>query len=188
MLLFKLNLLALTLLQAEIGFDLRSMWNQSGIVAKSVIIVLAIMSAWSIGVMIDRVLAYSAARKQSREFAPLVAGCLKEGKIDEAINVSEQNKKSHLAKVVVAGLQEFQAHQSSSRNTRRSYRSLQARFGPGYGHHERRTEAWHQRLGDHRQHRALRRIVRNGVRHHQRVPGHVVGKVHRSFSGGGWNF
>ena len=32
MLLFKLNLLAITLLQAEIGFDLRSMWNQSGIV------------------------------------------------------------------------------------------------------------------------------------------------------------
>ena len=114
MLLFKLNMLALTLLEGEIGFDLRSMWNQSGPVAKSVIIVLAVMSAWSIGVMIDRVLAYSAARKQSREFAPLVAGCLKEGKIDEAINVSEQNKKSHLAKVVVAGLQEFQAHQSSS--------------------------------------------------------------------------
>ena len=105
MLLFKLNMLAITLLEGEIGFDLRSMWNQSGPVAKSVIIVLAVMSAWSIGVMIDRVLAYSAARKQSREFAPLVAGCLKEGKIDEAINVSEQNKKSHLARVVVAGLQ-----------------------------------------------------------------------------------
>jgi biopolymer transport protein ExbB len=39
---------------------------------------------------------------------------LKEGKIDEAINVSEQNKKSHLAKVVVAGLQEFSAHQVST--------------------------------------------------------------------------
>jgi biopolymer transport protein ExbB len=111
---YKLNLLALTLLDGEIGFDLTSMWRQSGTVAKSVIIVLAIMSAWSIGVMIDRLLAYSAARKQSREFAPLVAGCLKEGKIDEAISVSEQNKKSHLAKVVVAGLQEFQAHQISA--------------------------------------------------------------------------
>ena len=30
MLLFKLNLLAITLLEGEIGFDLRSMWNQSG--------------------------------------------------------------------------------------------------------------------------------------------------------------
>jgi biopolymer transport protein ExbB len=114
MLLAKLNLLAFTLLQAEVGFDLPSMWRQSGIPAKAVIVVLGIMSAWSIGVMIDRLLAYSSARKQSREFAPLVAGCLKEGKIEEAISVSEQNKKSHLAKVVVAGLQEFSAHMSSS--------------------------------------------------------------------------
>ncbi len=114
MLFYKLNFLAITLLDGEIGFDLTAMWRQSGTVARSVIIVLAIMSAWSIGVMIDRLLAYSAARKQSREFAPLVAGCLKEGKIDEAISVSEQNKKSHLAKVVVAGLQEFQAHQISA--------------------------------------------------------------------------
>jgi biopolymer transport protein ExbB len=113
MLLLKLNLLAITLLQGEVAFDLRSMWNQSGNAAKGVIIVLGVMSAWSIGIFIDRLLAFSAAKKQSREFAPLVAGCLKEGKIDEAISVSEQNTKSHLAKVVVAGLQEFQAHQAS---------------------------------------------------------------------------
>ncbi len=61
------------------------------------------MSAWSIGVMIDRALSFSSARKQSREFAPAVAGCLKEGKIEEAISVAEQNKRSHLAKVVEAG-------------------------------------------------------------------------------------
>ena len=115
MLLVKLNLLAITLLQGEqVGFDIMSMWRQSGVPAKAVIVILGIMSAWSIGVMIDRLLAYSAAKKQSREFAPLVAGCLKEGKIDEAIGVSEQNKKSHLAKVVVAGLQEFSAHQAST--------------------------------------------------------------------------
>src|SRR5206468_1563036 len=34
----------------------------------------------------------------------------KEGKIEEAISVAEQNKRSHLAKVVEAGLQEFRAH------------------------------------------------------------------------------
>jgi biopolymer transport protein ExbB/biopolymer transport protein TolQ len=38
-----------------------------------------------------------------------VAGCLREGKIEEAIGVAEQNKRSHLAKVVEAGLQEFRA-------------------------------------------------------------------------------
>src|ERR1044071_6793778 len=104
-----LNFLGMMLLQ-EVGFDLRSMWAQMGFAARAVVILLAIMSAWSIGVMIDRYIAFSQARKQSREFAPAVAGCLKEGKIEEAISVAEQNKRSHLAKVVEAGLQEFRAH------------------------------------------------------------------------------
>jgi biopolymer transport protein ExbB/biopolymer transport protein TolQ len=85
-----------------------------GIVAKCVVIVLFIMSAWSIGVMIDRLIAYSAARKQSRAFAPAVAGALREGKLDEAVKIADRFNKSHLAKVVVAGLQEFKAHQTST--------------------------------------------------------------------------
>ena len=110
MLLVKLNFFAMMVLQQEVGFDLPTMWHNMGTPAKGVVILLAIMSAWSIGVMIDRYLAFSQARKQSREFAPAVAGCLKEGKIEEAISVAEQNKRSHLAKVVEAGLQEFRAH------------------------------------------------------------------------------
>src|SRR6478735_7824547 len=50
----------------------------------------------------------------SRQIAPAVAGALREGKIDEAIKVAERNKKSHLAKVVTAGLMEFRAHQQSA--------------------------------------------------------------------------
>ncbi len=96
------------------GFDPLSMWHQMGWPARIVVIVLFIMSAWSIGVMIDRWIAFSSARKQSRVFAPAVAGALKDGKIDEAISIAEQNKRSHLAKVVTAGLQEFQAHQVSA--------------------------------------------------------------------------
>jgi len=98
------------MLLQEVSFDLRGMWATMGWMARGVVIILAVLSAWSIGVMIDRYIAFSAARKQSREFAPAVAGCLKEGKIEEAISVAEQNKKSHLAKVVEAGLQEFRAH------------------------------------------------------------------------------
>jgi biopolymer transport protein ExbB/biopolymer transport protein TolQ len=92
---------------AGIGWDPISIWRQMGVLAKIVVVVLFIMSGWSIGIMIDRYMAYSAARKQSRMFAPAVAGALREGKIDEAIKVAERNKKSHLAKVVTAGLQEF---------------------------------------------------------------------------------
>src|SRR3989442_5386561 len=112
MLLAKLNYFAMMMLLqgSEVNFDLRSMWGNMGFAARAVVVLLAVMSAWSIGVMIDRYIAFSQARKQSREFAPAVAGCLKEGKIEEAIRVAEQNKRSHLAKGVEAGLQEFRAH------------------------------------------------------------------------------
>jgi len=108
--------LGLWLFQAEepVGFDPISMWRSMGWPARSVVILLFVMSAWSIGVMIDRWIAYSSARKQSRLFAPAVATALKDGKIEEAISIAEQNKRSHLAKVVTAGLQEFQAHQVSA--------------------------------------------------------------------------
>jgi biopolymer transport protein ExbB len=112
----QLQVWAFWLLQEStgVGWDPKSLWNQMGTLAKFVVVVLFIMSAWSIGVMIDRLMAFSAARKQSRQFAPAVAGALREGKLDEAVKIADRYKKSHLAKVVVAGLQEFQAHQISS--------------------------------------------------------------------------
>jgi biopolymer transport protein ExbB/biopolymer transport protein TolQ len=94
-------------------YDLLAMWNHMGWPARTIAIILFTMSAWSIGVMMDRWLAFSAARKQSRQFAPAVAGALREGKLDEAIRVAERNKKSHLAKVVSAGLHEMRAHEQS---------------------------------------------------------------------------
>jgi biopolymer transport protein ExbB/biopolymer transport protein TolQ len=112
----QLHVWSLYLLQEAggVGWDPISLWHQMGWPAKTVVIILFFMSAYSIGVMIDRVLAYNAARQQSRSFAPAVAGALRESKLDEAVKIADRYKKSHLAKVVVAGLQEFQAHQISS--------------------------------------------------------------------------
>ena len=100
--------------EAAVGWDPISLWKQMGWLARGVVIILFIMSAWSIGVMIDRWIAFSGARKQSRMFAPQVAGALRDGKIEEAVRVAERYRKSHLAKVVTAGLQEFKAHQDSA--------------------------------------------------------------------------
>src|SRR5258707_3967959 len=112
----QLQVWSLWLLQEApaVGWDPRSLWNQMGFLAKCFGVGLFFMSAWPIGVMIDRFRAYSAARKHSRGFAPAVAGALREGKLDEAVKIADRYKKSHLAKVVVAGLQEFQAHQIST--------------------------------------------------------------------------
>jgi biopolymer transport protein ExbB len=95
------------------GVGFMELWNNMGLLARGVVVLLAIMSIWSIGVMFERYMTYRAARKQSRDFAPAVAEALRTGNIRDAIELAEQNRKSHLAKVVAAGLQEFQAHQGS---------------------------------------------------------------------------
>jgi biopolymer transport protein ExbB/biopolymer transport protein TolQ len=100
--------------EAPVEFTLWDMLRRMGAIALMVVIILAIMSMYSIAVMIERLLSFNAAKKQSREFAPRVAGALRDGKIDEAITVSDKYKKSHLAMVVNSGLQEFQAHQLST--------------------------------------------------------------------------
>ena len=99
---------------APVDFDVLSMWGNMKWPARMVVITLFIMSAWSIGVMIYRAIAFNGARNQSRQFAPAAAGALREGKLDEAIKIADRFGKSHLAKVMVAGLQEVRAHQMSS--------------------------------------------------------------------------
>ena len=95
-------------------FTITEMVKNLGAVALVVLIILLIMSMYSIAIMVERFLTYSAAKKQSREFAPRVAQALKNDRIEEAINISDKHKKSHLAMVVNAGLQEFRAHGQSS--------------------------------------------------------------------------
>lgn len=115
----------LTLISYQVAFFLQeasqtedfTMWGmiqKMGWTARAVAIILAFMSMYSIAVMIERFLTYKAARDQSREFAPRVAQALKDNRIEEAINISDRHRKSHLAIVVNAGLQEFQAHQMSN--------------------------------------------------------------------------
>lgn len=96
------------------AFTITEMVKNLGWVALTVIVILLIMSMYSIAIMVERFLTYSAAKKQSREFAPRVAQALKNDRIEEAINISDKHKKSHLAMVVNAGLQEFRAHDGSS--------------------------------------------------------------------------
>ncbi len=97
-----------------VDFSIMGMIRAMGPVPIAVNIILLIMSIWSIAIMVERYLTFSAAKNQSREFAPKVANSLKSQKIDEAISLSDKYKKSHLAMVVNAGLQEFRAHQLSN--------------------------------------------------------------------------
>lgn len=95
--------------------DLMQMWSDMSLVVKTLAGVLIFMSMWSFGVAIERYYTFSQARKQSKLYAPQVAKHLKEGRLKDALLVSQskQYQYSHLAKVVLAGLQEYQFQQES---------------------------------------------------------------------------
>lgn len=95
-------------------FTIMEMLKHLTPVGGGVVVILLIMSVYSIAIIVERFLTYKAAKQQSREFAPRVAQALKNDRIEEAINISDKHKKSHLAMVVNSGLQEFRAHQNSS--------------------------------------------------------------------------
>jgi biopolymer transport protein ExbB/biopolymer transport protein TolQ len=99
----------------EGGLNLIEMWGQMGWVAKGVAVVLFIMSFWSVGVAVERIYTFMQARKQSKLYAPQVARHMKEGRLKDAIalSTSKNYRYSHLAKVVLAGLQEYQFQQDS---------------------------------------------------------------------------
>lgn len=88
-------------------FGLLGMWGHMGWLARGVVIILAAMSIYSIGLMIERWLTFNAAKKQSLKFATQATQLLKQNKLREVIQASKTYKKSHLAKVVSAGLYEF---------------------------------------------------------------------------------
>ena len=95
--------------------DFVTMWVEMGVPVKSLMILLAFMSMWSVGVFFERLFTFTQAAKQSKLFAPQAAKHLKDGRVKDAIAVSQSKnyKYSHLGKVVLAGLQEYQFQSES---------------------------------------------------------------------------
>jgi biopolymer transport protein ExbB/TolQ len=94
----------------QASFSMLGMWQSMNWVAKSVVIVLAIMSVWSLTIAIERLWRFQHAKKQSLRLAREVTPLLKQHKLDEAITLSRKKdfRHSHLARVLSAGLTEFQ--------------------------------------------------------------------------------
>src|SRR5688500_3182748 len=89
-------------------FDIAELWSKMTILNKGVIVILIAMSIYSLTVFFERLIYFRKAKKQSLAFARLVTGHLKQDKLTEAIESSKKYRHSHLARVVSAGLYEFQ--------------------------------------------------------------------------------
>ena len=89
------------------SFNPIELWGKMTIVAQGVVVVLIIMSIYSLTIAFERFLYYRKARNQSVAYAKMVTGFLKQDKLQDAIDASKKFKNSHVARVLSAGLYEF---------------------------------------------------------------------------------
>lgn len=92
-------------------FGLIEMWQQMGVVAKSVAIILISLSVITIYLFIERQMVFSRARQKSKLVAGKLADLLKAGNLKDALALAskKENKVSHLASVTEAGVREYMA-------------------------------------------------------------------------------
>jgi biopolymer transport protein ExbB/biopolymer transport protein TolQ len=78
-----------------------------GYLAKGVVVFLILMSIYSLAIFIERLMYYRASKKQSIDYLPIATKALREGNYAAAVEAAKRYNKSHLAKVLAAGLQQF---------------------------------------------------------------------------------
>ena len=89
------------------GHSVWDIWGQMGVLAKGVALFMLVMSIYSLGIFIERFMLYRAAKKQSIDYLPIATKALREGNSQAAVDAAKRFNKSHLAKVLSAGLQQF---------------------------------------------------------------------------------
>jgi biopolymer transport protein ExbB/TolQ len=95
--------------------DLAHMFKEMTVVGYTVIGVMAIMSIYSLWVMVERYLTFQKAKNESLKLLGALSNLLTRGEYGQAIEVTKKYKNSHLAKVIAAGLLEFEASRRDKR-------------------------------------------------------------------------
>jgi Biopolymer transport proteins len=85
--------------------------------AKGVVFLMVLMSIYSIWVMVERLIVFTQAKNQSLKLIGALSNVLTRSAYQEAIDVTKKYKHSHLAKVIAAGLLEFEATRRDKRTT-----------------------------------------------------------------------
>ncbi len=98
----------------EANFSLAGMWESMTWAGKAVVIVLILMSIWSLTIAVERLYRFQKAKKESLQVALGVTPLLRDHKLEQAITFVKDKKfrHSHLARVLGAGLTEFQYERS----------------------------------------------------------------------------
>ena len=89
------------------NLSLLDLWHSMGYFAKGIVWVLAIMSVYSLTIMIQKWWGLRKAQQETRKFAPEFSQFLEEDNLTEAIKLAEGYKKSHVARVLGGALTEI---------------------------------------------------------------------------------
>ena len=88
------------------GISLIALFQSMGGFAKGIVFALAIMSVYSLTVMVGKWWTLRKAQAETRKFAPEFSQFLEEDNLNEAIRLAESYKKSHVARVLGGALGE----------------------------------------------------------------------------------
>ena len=82
------------------GVDLLHLWAQMGWFAKGIVVIMALMSIFSLTIMITKFIQIKKSETATRKFAPTFSRAIQEENLDQAIALSEKNRAGHLSRVV----------------------------------------------------------------------------------------
>jgi biopolymer transport protein ExbB/biopolymer transport protein TolQ len=88
------------------GVDILKLWAAAGLFARGVIVVMAIMSLWSLSVAITKMIFIAKNQAATRKFVPEFSRALTEGNMDKAVMLAEKHKASHVSRVLGGALGE----------------------------------------------------------------------------------
>ena len=88
-------------------FSIIGMWKSMGVPARLVVIVLFIMSLYSLSVMAERLFSFARAKEQSRRYAEKLRDLLPGHQLVEAANVANALKYGHIPRVLGSGISEY---------------------------------------------------------------------------------
>jgi biopolymer transport protein ExbB/biopolymer transport protein TolQ len=88
------------------GVDLLHLWAQMGWFAKAIVLVMALMSVFSLTIVIQKLVQIKKSETATRKFAPQFSRAIQEENLDQAISLAEKNKVGHVSRVLGGALSE----------------------------------------------------------------------------------
>ena len=89
------------------SFSFIEMWTNMGALAKAVVIILALMSVYSLGIMAERFFTFVRAKSRSIRFVSSLGELLRGQDVNAAMKLSRQKPQPPIGRVVAAALDEY---------------------------------------------------------------------------------